>query len=182
MFEIQGGCLMRTVRGGRVSARVRIGSLCVGLFHAQANLHARSPLYFLHPLLSYIPSLYTHMTSRAPFIRQDGYFTTHELTWLRAAYERPEVQNELRRPRKEAPVKQAANCLTILFREEISGPGPAETDQEFKQRVSRARKADRGALFRKEESVEAFTERMKQLPDVSAVLISLSMRRTSYSI
>lgn len=122
------------------------------------------------------------MTTRAPFIRQDGYFTTHELTWLRDAYERPEVQKELHRPRKEAPVKQAANCLTLLFREEISGPGPAETDKEFKQRVSRARKADRDALFRKEESVEAFTERMKQLPDVSAVLISLSMRRTSYSI
>ncbi|KAI1785827.1 hypothetical protein LXA43DRAFT_866149, partial [Ganoderma leucocontextum] len=102
---------------------------------------------------------------RPPFIRQDGYFTPNEITWLRAAYERPEVQTELARRRTDAPVKKAANVLTGLFRTEITGPGPAETEADFQKRLIRARKADRDGLSRKTETQEAFTERMKDLPD-----------------
>ncbi|PIL32944.1 hypothetical protein GSI_05062 [Ganoderma sinense ZZ0214-1] len=82
-----------------------------------------------------------------------------------SAYDRPAVQKELERPRKDAPVKKAANMLTLLFRAEITGPGPAETQDNFKLRVGRARKGDRDALARKEETMEEFTKRMEQLPD-----------------
>ncbi|EJF61437.1 hypothetical protein DICSQDRAFT_170189 [Dichomitus squalens LYAD-421 SS1] len=100
---------------------------------------------------------------RPPFLHQDSYFSIAEQLWLRQAYQRDEVQDAL--SHDKAPVKDAAGVLQWLFRQEMTKPGPGESEEDFKARVRRARKEDRPRLSRKVETQAEFDERMKTLPE-----------------
>lgn len=104
---------------------------------------------------------------RAPFLHQDSYFSITEQLWLRAAYERKEVQAAL--ATEKAPVKEAGQVLQRLFKEENTSPGPGESEEDFEARKKRARKDDRARLSRKVETQAEFEERMQTLADVSLI-------------